>query len=246
MGETNWTELDDGLDSATVDRGTTTGIARPAGGGSFIFGFNSRSTAAGAAGLFTNQTDYAPTAALKGGSVRGAVQRGVSSGDTGHSPLLFICGQGTSVNDLAYLLGLQDDEPHKIVLRKGTIVAGIPAGSPGTTGILRRSTGTFVKGTWLHLRLDAVVNVNGDVILKAFRSDLDAHDVTSPVWAAIPGLEDPDLADSHGAGTCFVDDTLAVNSGSSPYTTGYMGFGFQTGNVSRRGYFDQIECIRQL
>ncbi len=246
MGETNWTELDDGLDVATVDRGTTTGIARPSGGGSFIFGFNSLSTAPGAAGLFTNQVDYAPTSALKGGSVRAAIQRGISGGDTNHAPFDFIQGQGPSVNDLAYLLGLQDNEPHKIVLRKGTIVAGVPSGSPGTLGILRRSTATFTKGTWLHLRLDAVVNVNGDVILKVFRNDLNAHAVSSPVWVAEPGLEDEDLVDSHGAGTCFVDDALSVNSGSAPYTAGRMGFGFQTKDVTRRGYFDQLECIRQL
>ena len=40
MAETDWTLLNDGLDAAAVDRGVTTGIARPSGGGSFVFGFN--------------------------------------------------------------------------------------------------------------------------------------------------------------------------------------------------------------
>jgi hypothetical protein len=70
MAETDWTFLNDGLDAATVDRGVTTGIARPPGGGSFVFGFNSLSTAQGAVALFTNQLNFAPMA--KGGSVRGA------------------------------------------------------------------------------------------------------------------------------------------------------------------------------
>ena len=62
MAETDWTEMNDGLDIATVDRGVTTGIARPPGGGSFLFGFNSLSTAAGAVGFFTNQVNFAPMA----------------------------------------------------------------------------------------------------------------------------------------------------------------------------------------
>lgn len=246
MGEANWTALNDGLDAASVDRGVTAGIARPNGGGNFVFGFNSLITAPGAAGLFTNQGNFAPTPVNKGGSVRGAIQRGVGGGDVSFSPFLFICGQGASVNDNAYMLGLQDDEPHRIALRKGQIVAGIPNASPGTSGILRRSTGTFTKGTWLHLRLDAVSNINGDVILKAYQNDLNAHAVSAPVWAPIPGIEDPVLVVSMGAGTAFVDDALAVNSGSASYTSGRLGFGFASSAITRRGFFDQLECYRQL
>jgi len=246
MGESNWTFLNDGLDAATVDRGVTTGIARPNGGGNFCFGFNSLTTALGAAGLFTNQANFAPTAANKGGSVRGAIQRGVGGGETSFAPFLFICAQGPSVNDNAYMLGLQDDEPHRIVLRKGQMVGGLPNDSPGASGILRRGTTTYTKGTWLHLRLDAVVNLNGDVILKAFMSDLVANAVSAPIWTPIPGIEDTTLVSSLGTGTSFVDDALAVNSGSASYTSGRMGYGFYTAAVTRRSFFDQIECYRQL
>jgi hypothetical protein len=245
MGSTNWTELDDDLDLASLDRGVTTAIPRPNGGGSFIFAFNSLVTDQGAAGYFTNQANFAPTNVNKGGSVRGAIQRGVSAGAINFAPLLYICGQGSSVNDSAYILGLQDDSPHRIALRKGTIVSGIPSASPGASGILKRSTATFTPGTWHHLRLDAVVNLNGDVILKAFYNDLVANAVTAPVWSPIPGIEDATLAGTHGAGTAFVDDALGILSGSAPFTNGRMGFAFFTKDVSRRGYFDHIECIKQ-
>lgn len=246
MGESNWSFLTDALDVASVDRGVTSGIARPNGGGNFVFGFNSLVTAAGAAALFTNQANFAPTAANKGGSVRGAIQRGIGGGDISFAPFLYINLQGTSVNDSAYILGLQDDEPYRIALRKGSIVGGIPNASPGSSGILRRSTGTFTKGTWLHLRLDAVVNVNGDVILKAYQNDLAVNAVSAPVWNAIAGLEDSAFVASHGAGTAFVDDALGVNSGSASYTSGRMGFGFQSAAITRRGFFDQLECYRQI
>lgn len=248
MGEANWTALTDELVLASLDRGVTTGVPRPNGGGNFIFGFNSLVVATGAAGYFTNQANFAPTPANKGGRVTGAIQRGPSAGLINFAPFFYILGQGTSVNDKAYMLGLQDEDPNRIVLRKGTLVSGLPSGAPnptGTNNILRRSTSTFANGAWHHLRLDAVVNVNGDVILKVFSNDLGANSVAAPIWTPVAGIEDPTLIATHGAGTAFVDDSLAVNSGSAPFTSGRMGFGFFTKDISRRGYFDHIECIRQ-
>ena len=233
MGEMNWTYLNDGLDAAAVDRGVTTGIARPPGGGNFVFGMNSLSTAQGVVGLFANQPNFAPMA--KGGSIRGAIQRGVSGGPLNFAPFFFIGLQGPSVNDQGYLLGLGDGDPHHIVLRKGALAMGLPDIAPGTQGVLRRSTGTFSPGTWLHLRLDMVVNQNGDVLLQTFQSDLVAHPLgTAPAWNPVAGMEQ------------FIDDALAINSGTQPFTSGRAGFGFFTKDVTRRAFVDHVECLRQL
>ncbi len=230
MASTDWTYLNDGLDIATVDRGVTAGIPRPPGGGSFLFGFNSLTAARGAVGLFANLVNFAPMA--KGGSIRGCLQRGPGGGPTAFSPSLFLCGQGTSVNDKAYLLGLSDDDPHRIVLRKGSVVNG--ASSSDSAGVLLRSSESFAQGTWLHLRLDVVVNTNGDVVLSVFRNDLDKHPIgTAPDWQPVPGM------------ATFIDDALAINSGSKPLTSGRGGFCFTVGDVTRRGFFDQIELMRQ-
>lgn len=231
MASGDWTELGGSLIAGTVARGVTAGIAPPAGGGSFLYGWNSLSASPGAHGLFCNLGSFAPMA--KGGSVRAAVQRGISGGPLNFTPLLFIGAQGGNVGDLAYILGLQDDDPHRIVLRKGAINGGIPPGASGS-GILRRSTSAYAPGTWLHLRLDMIVNLNGDVILQAFQNDLGAHVVTAPTWGNIPGLAE------------FRDDALGINSGSAPYTSGRIGFAFATKDVTRRGYIDQVECYRQL
>jgi hypothetical protein len=233
MAETDWTFLNDGLDAATVDRGVTTGIARPPGGGSFVFGFNSLSTAQGAVALFTNQLNFAPMA--KGGSVRGAIQRGVSGGPLGFAPFFFVGLQGPSVNDLGYLLGLGDGDPHHVVLRKGALSGGLPDIPPGTQGVLRRSTGTFMPGTWVHLRLDMIVNLNGDVLLQVFQNDLVANPLGgAPSWQPVPGMSE------------FIDDALGINSGSQPFTSGRAGFGFFTKDVTRRGFLDHVEVYRQL
>lgn len=232
MAAADWTTLPDGIDAVTVKRGVTTGVTRPNGGGNFCFAFNSAASTAGTAGLYAAQANFAPMA--KGGSLRGAVRRGAGGGPLNFAPMLFLCLASPSVGANAYMLGLDDDDPHRIVLRKGALNVGLPAVSIGTQGILKQGTETFLNDTWLHLRLDVIVNTNGDVILQAFRSDLGAHSVASPVWDPVAGVEE------------FIDDALGINSGSVPYTSGYGGFAFQTKDVTRRAYFDHLEVIRQL
>lgn len=233
--QADWTFMTSGLDAGTVKRGVTSGVARPNGGGNFVFGFNSLSAATGAVSLYSAQSNFAPMA--KGGSVRGAVQRGPGGGPTNFSPFLYICASTNDVSGTAYLLGLDDDDPHSIVLVKGQIQGGVPSVSPGTLGVLAKGTESFQNGTWLHLRLDAIVNPNGDVILNCFRNDLTANPVTAPVWSPVAGI---------GSAGVYVDDALGVNTGTAPLTSGYCGFGFVTKDVTRRSYFDQLEVQRQL
>ncbi len=231
MAEADWTYLNHGLDVATVARGVTSGVARPPGGANFLFAFNSRTAVQGAVALFANLPDFAPMA--KGGSLRGCVQRGPGGGPTGFSPFLFLCCQGNSVNDSAYLLGLSDDDPHRIVLRKGAVAVGLPnADGPG---VLLKSSASFAQATWLHLRLDVIVNANGDVVLKVFQNDLSAHALgTPPSWQPVSGMVE------------FIDDALGINSGSPPLTSGRGGFGFSVKEVTRRAYFDHLELLRQV
>lgn len=231
MASTDWTFMDDGLDTGLVDRGVTAGFAPPPGGGLFIFGFHSLSTARGAVGLFVNQVDFAPMS--KGGSVRACLQRAPSGGPTGFSPFLFAAAQGASVNDTGYLLGLSDDDPHRILLRKGSISAGV--GAVDGPGALLQSSESFREGTWLHVRLDVITQDNGDVLINVFRSDLAAHPLTgAPSWQPVAGMPP------------FIDDALQIRTGSAPLVSGRAGFGFATRDVTRRGFVDHLEVIRQL
>ena len=100
--------------------------------------------------------------------------------------------------------------------------------------MLLRSADSFALGTWLHLRLDVIVNPNGDVVLSAFQNDLGAHPISSaPDWKPINGM------------ASFIDDRLAVNTGTAPLTSGRGGFALAVKDTTRRGFFDAIEVYRQ-
>lgn len=242
MAQSDWTVLTGSLAAGSVARGVTSGVVKPAGGGSYVYGFNSLAIVDGAVGLHNNQASFAPMAS--GGSVRGAIKRAPGGGKTGFAPFLFIGLQGPAVTDLGYLLGLGDGDPNHIVLRKGSISTGLPdqAPVPATSpNILMRSTESFEEDVWHHLRLDMIVQGTGDVLLQVFANDLAAHDVTSPVWELVAGMEGPQYPSIEG----FVDDALGVNTGSAPYTSGRAGMAFRVEDVTRRAFFDHLEVARQ-
>jgi len=235
MSEADWTELNDSLGSGSIKRGVSAGFTPPNGGGSFVYGFHSLDTSIGGVGSFVNLVDFAPMA--KGGRITGAIKRAASGGPLGFSAFLFIGLQGPSINDEGYMLGLSDADPSRIVLRKGVLSAGLPDLAPAAgNGILRRSTSSvdIDADAWTHLRLDMIFNDVGDVRLQVFQNDLAAHALgTAPTWTAIPGM------------TEFVDDSLGVNSGSAPFTSGRAGFCFRSSDVTRRALFDHLEVRRQ-
>jgi len=243
MAEADWTELTGAPAVSEVKRGATAGITPPNGGEVFTYGVNSVEIVDAVVALSNNQVDFAPMA--KGGSVRGAVKRGISGSPTGFAPFLFAGLGGTATADSGYILGLSDGDPHRIALRKGALTGGLPdsvvdpAISPN---ILMRSSDTYEPDTWLHLRLDMIVQGTGDVILQCFQNDLTVNPVSAPVWVVVPGMEGPSSPLVSG----FVDDVLGVNTGSAPFTSGRGGFGALVQDVTRRAFFDHLEIARQL
>ena len=226
-----------GASAAEIKRGVTAGLTPPNGGGNFVFGFNSQVAEAVACGLYYNAVNFNP---LKnnagdptGGSVRIAMKRGVSTSPLNYASGLFMCLQGASApsdSDTGYILGLADNDPSEIVLAKVAPNAGL---DPTATTALRVSSATYTWDTWLHLRLDVIVNPNGDVVLKVYMNNLDSNPVTAPVWETVVGLED------------FVDDSLGINSGSNPLAGGWAGWYFYSNQSQSRGAFDNFEVYRQ-
>lgn len=234
MASSDWSVLVNSIDNASLRSGVTSGITPPGGGGSFTYGFNSRVTGFnGARALkYVGDVSFNPIPSGFGGRITGAVKRLPSGGATGFSPFLFFAEQANDAAGEAYMLGLQDDDPSSIVLVKGSMALGLPAGLVGENGTLLKSSETFAADTWLHLRLDVIVQGTGDVLLQVFRNS--SGDVTTPVWTAIPGMSD------------FTDDALGINTGTFPFTGGRAGFAMHASDVSRRGAFDHLTIARQL
>lgn len=235
MAQADWTELDDSIDSPIIRRASTSGVTPPNGGGNFTYAWNTTTAGfSGAHGLYANAVNFAPMSA--GGVISGALRRLPSGGATGFAPMLFIGLQGNSVNDSGYLLGLSDDDPSRIVLRKGAPVLGLPAGDASdpasSPNILRRSVESIDVGEWVHLQLEMVANGGGDTILRVYRNNLDDNPVTAPVWEAIEGMD------------TFIDDAVGINTGSVPHSSGYVGFAFFAQDVTRRAAIDHVQIAR--
>lgn len=232
MASSNLTLCTGVLSSSDTARGVTTGTTKPNGGGNFVYVMNSRTAAEGTVALFANQANFAPTAT--GADVSAAMVRLAGGGPAGWSAYVFAALSGPSVDDTGYLLGLSDGDPCHVELRKGVLGVGLPDETPlGANTVLRRSTLTVPIATWVHLRLEVVVQPFGDVILNCYQSDLGAHAVSAPTWVAIAGM-DP-----------FTDDVAGIATGSLPYTTGRAGFGVRVDDVTRRAAFDYLKVGRQ-
>jgi len=232
MASSDFAALTDGVPAASFARGTTQGVTPPPGGGSRVYAYNSIvGGTTGAAGLKYTAVNFDPHS--NGGRISGALIRLPSGNATGFAPMLFASLQGNSVNDTGYLIGLSDADPHFIVLRKGSPSAGLPDGTPGANGILRRSSESYANNTWLHLRLDVEVTGTGDTLLTVFQNDLNTNDVDSPVWVAVPGMDQ------------FVDDVAQINSGTAPLVGGRSGFAFWANDITRRAAVDHLTIARQ-
>lgn len=233
MPSTDYTEISDAISTASTLRGVVTPAVVPAvnGGGAFAYAIHSITNSPGVVASYFNGSGFIPTS--KGGDLPGALRKGGAGGSL-FSAYLFVSLNGNASTNSAYVLGLSDTEPAHIELRKGTLATGLPDQGPGSNGVLRRSTATFALGTWVHLRLECVLEPTGDVVINVYQSDLSLRPVTSPVWVAIPGMAQ------------FTDDFLQVATGSAPLPGGYMGFGSTMAEVNRIASFDQIVPARQL
>lgn len=231
MSSTDWTVLTGSSGTGDLRRGVTDspGPGLPNGGGTFCYGFGSAVASLVAAGLYYSDAGWNPT--FKGGRVTCALVKAGKGSDGGnndlYAPMLFVNLQGANISDEGYILGLTEEEPARIALKKGALNTGLAADDPG---ILRLSSGTFAKEAWQHLRLDVIEQPSGDVLLKCFANDLSVNAVTAPSWAAISGMAD------------YTDDVLGHATGSVPFTGGgRMGYAFYSEAASNRyGYLDHF------
>lgn len=247
MARADWAIMNGSADGTgwagvTILRDASFGHTPPPGGGLAVFGFNAVQKVTAAVGIVPQIVGFAPMPS--GGQITGCIQRGLSGGASGFSGALFLCATGANVGDTAYLLGIEDATPGRIVLAKGTVGIGLPADGAGTK-ILRTSAERLSQAEWAHLRLDAIVQASGDVVLRVYKNNLLSHPLDNPAaWVWEPVVFEDGWVGQFSDGY-FIDDSVGVNSGSVPLTSGYPGFMFQTKEAGRRYYFDHIGLVQQ-
>ncbi len=237
MGQADWAECTDILQAADLRRGATAFFTPPPGSAdNQTFGYNSTKAVTGAHGMTVNLPNFNPTGtgssnADGGGSVRGCVRRGPSAGNEGIAPFLFFCCVGDSVNDNGYMVGLSDADPYNIVLAKGPLLGG-----PKGDAIIATSSAQFNSSNdlWHHLKMDPIVEPNGDVLIRVYSNDLSLHPLgTPPNWQPVAGVDQ------------FLDDAVHAATGSAPLWGGYCGFGAAIYDaLNRRAAFKAIQAGR--
>ncbi len=242
MAQSDHTECVDNLSAASLKFIAGGGFTTPPGGGTFCGAWKSLDATPGLSTRFFNGTGLAP--APKGGVVQAALRRGIGAGETGFAPFLIICLGGTANTNNAYILGLADGSPSHLVLRKGQLVGGLPDVAPGNQGVLWRSTDVWAVDTWVHIRLMAAVNLNGDTVLSVWQNDLTAPGATvldvDQNWVQVPGLN---MLDVSGSG--ITDDAAGINTGTPSLTSGRLGWGCWKNDVNRVAYIDHIQAAAQ-
>lgn len=232
MAEVDWTVVAGSLTTGDTDRGVTNAQGNPNGGASFIHGFSSLTGVVGAVGLFANQAGSNPMA--KGARVSGAMKRLPGAAETGWSAFLFAALQDDAIDSDCYMLGLADSNPAKLVLRKGALDGGLQSQVIGQDGVLAISDASFAEDTWIHVRMDVVVNLNNDVIITVSANDLVSNQVDEPEWAGVAGMSP------------VLDDAFGQLLGSRGLVGGRAGFGFEQRGSNRTSFLDHIEVARQV
>lgn len=247
MARSDWAIMSGSADGTswggvTILRNATFGITPPPGGGAAVFGINSVQNVIGAVAVYNAVAGFSPLPS--GGSISMVLKRGISGGLDKFSAFLFLCATGNNIGDSAYLIGLSDTAPSRIIVAKGAVGVGLPGDGVGTK-ILRQSTRTVEIDEYVHLKIDAIVQGSGDVVLRFYENDLDLHPLDNPaswVWVPIPCTDEWVGQFSDGY---FIDDVVGVNSGSTPLTSGYAGYGGEVKDAARRSYYDHAILIAQ-
>lgn len=239
MAEIDWNPSTGSAPTSSIAWTVGRVVTPPSGGGLNTLAVNALVANPGAMIWHINLPSFIPTDA--GGIIQAVMRRFTGgSGGNGWSSWIWFCGQGTNIGDQAYLLGLTEGNPGRIVLRKGALSEGVPDaappvvdGDPLTQGVLRRSTDTIALGTDVHLKLSVRRNANGEVVLRTRRNNLATNPASSPVWEAVPGMTD------------FIDDQASIATGSPSLLSGYCGIGTRMTGAYQRAMFDVIRARAQ-
>lgn len=206
MSSSDWVALTNSDDASVITRGVIATAAVPPAppGQSDPYVYGMRALSPGVLALRTDLAGFTPIAAAKSAQITIAL-RAIA----GAQVFAFAGLQGAGqIDRVGYQLGL--DPYGFLTLSKGLLTDDINAPAK----ILRHSSAPYAPGSWVHCRLDVVINTNvsgteGDVIVHAWTSS--SGNVFAPAWErTLLG---------------YVDDVLAAGTGSKPLRGGYVGYG---------------------
>ena len=194
MAETDWELMEGSLDTATVSYGTVTGADAAPPEGVACLGFHSLQPCEGVSALISTVAIQflAPMPPGRGGTIYSHTRKLIPMHQ--YAPMIFLaCGKNV-VSAQAYILGLSEEWPYRIALKKGLLVEGLRADDESILGL---SDAVYDTSDWHNLWLQVTVNTQGDTVLHAEKW------VAGPnAFIPIPGMDD------------VIDDALGVLTGT--------------------------------
>lgn len=228
MGSADWTSPVNELAAGDVVRNVTMMLIGSGEiDGSFVYGFRAITDEAGFAGKLCNVAGFNPiTAALKLGTIRAMMRKHTSL--DGYSAMVFFANGSDVETAEGYMLGISEGTTPNLILKRGLLNSGLSQSG----SYLRKSTTPVSCATWYDVKLEAVYNPQGDIVLNCW---INEGTIASPVWAAIPGMAQ------------VIDDSLGYLSGDEPPTGNfYPGFGMHVNAESGAvALFDYVQISKQ-
>lgn len=228
MGEAHWTHMTGSAPAEDISWGYTDNGSFGAPSGNRVFGFHSLNPVEAVAAMNAEGMSYSPISGQMGGVITAHLRRFTTG--AGYGTAIFFIDSTNAASGRAYVLGLSQEYPYRIVLKKGLFSSGL-----SITGLdtLAYSDQLYDGNDWHCLKLAVTTRPQGDVVLVAKHKD--PRRLYPVTWDAIPGI-DP-----------FIDDVLGANSGSVPY----MGYRVGIAQINRGAtgcvsVFDWISVGRQI
>ncbi len=228
MAEADWKLMTGSPDTTQVSFGKTDDGAFSIPGGDFALGFHSLEPVVGLSGLLYTWPSLHPISGHFGGVINASLRK--FNAQAGGSPVLFFA-TGTDVTSAeGYMLGLTEEWPPRIALRKGLLSAGL---STDNTELLGLSERAFLATDWIELFFTMAVNQQGDLTLTT-------RYACPPTVGLGPYTTDPGLPN-------VIDDILGLGTGSPPLEGDfYVGVGhYNSGQSGRVSLFDWIDFWHQ-
>lgn len=219
MGQNNWTLMTGSPGTDVISWGQSNNAEFEAPDGEGVLAFFTRTPFQGASAVILDWTvdgTWGPLPGGRGGLIASFIRKFNKGPES--APFMFLADSPDINSAQGYCLGLSEDYPCRLVLKKGLLASGLGADSPDNLWV---SSWTW-DDRWLAVALVVTTHAQGDVVLR--------------VYTNVVVLE-----------ATYIDDVLGGNQGQPPISGNYWaGLGhYNRSGTGGLSLFDYVSVASQ-